>query len=363
VDHPLRTAVAAVVLARAAAGLRRREPLPVPAAVEARVSVLVPAADGAAGLAERLSGVAGAPGVAEVLVLDPAGSEAVAAAARDAGARLVAVQAPPPDRVAAPWALEQGLQAARGEVVVALGPAVVASPGLVGALVGELRRREAEGRRPVLLSAAGRRVVAGRGDRLVAPAFQAAGRPAGDPLPAGREPQPRRATVWGPLLCARARPLREAGGFALAAGHRTHGVALARALAGRGWLVAGCDAGDLATEAEPPADWRERARAVVPPDVTPGPGRALHATALAALRVWPWVRVLRGRADAADGALLVARGLLLAGQARGWGRVPGPDPLWCSWLLDGPVAVAVALAAAGRGRGQAPSAPGPPSAR
>jgi dolichol-phosphate mannosyltransferase len=159
----------------------------------------------------------------------------------------------------------------------------------------------------------------------------------------GSEPQPSRATANGQLVCARARPLREAGGFALAAGHMTDDVALARALAGRGWRVAGADAAALADVrpyAGARATWRGLARSVSGGDVT---GRGWIAADLLVLWVaqaLPWLRLATRHADRLDGLLLAGRAAVLARTARGYRAGGLRDPFWWSWVLDVPVVVA-----------------------
>src|SRR5215216_7281678 len=79
----------AVVLARLARGRSRRPPLAAARTVR-RVSVVIPARDEAARIGPCLAGLAGDPDVLEVVVVDDGSSDATAAVARAAGARVVA---------------------------------------------------------------------------------------------------------------------------------------------------------------------------------------------------------------------------------------------------------------------------------
>src|SRR5918995_6678824 len=130
----------AVVLARLARGRSRRPPLAA-ARAEARVSVVIPARDEAARIGPCLAGLAGDPDVFEVLVVDDGCTDATAAIARAAGARVV----PGARRdgwIGKPSALQQGLEAARGEIGVALDADTRPRPGLVGALARALEEAD-----------------------------------------------------------------------------------------------------------------------------------------------------------------------------------------------------------------------------
>ena len=129
----VQAAAAAVVLARLARGRDRLAPLA--AAAPARsVSVVVPARDEAERIGPCLEALREDPGVAEVIVVDDRSSDGTAAAARSCGARVVEGAELPQGWVGKPWALQQGLEAASGEVVVSLDADTRPRRGLVGAL-------------------------------------------------------------------------------------------------------------------------------------------------------------------------------------------------------------------------------------
>src|SRR4051794_33042089 len=112
----IRFLVAALVLARLARGRDLPPPLaPGAPPPQGTVSVVVPARDEAERIAGVLAPLRDEPGVTEVLVVDDESSDATAEVAASYGARVVR-GAPLPDGWAGKaWALEQGLQAARGE--------------------------------------------------------------------------------------------------------------------------------------------------------------------------------------------------------------------------------------------------------
>lgn len=98
-------------------------------------SVVIPARDEAETLATVLTGLAAqtAP-VAEVIVVDDRSQDTTAAVANARGARVLAGQALPAGWTGKSWALYQGVQAARAEVVVCLDADVDPSSHLIARL-------------------------------------------------------------------------------------------------------------------------------------------------------------------------------------------------------------------------------------
>ena len=133
----VQAAAAAVVVARLARGRRRRPPLAA-RRTGRRVSVVIPARDEERRLAACLAGLADDPDVLEVLVVDDRSRDRTADVARAHGARVVPGAELPPGWVGKPWALQQGLEAAAGDVVVSLDADTRPRPGLAGALAGAL---------------------------------------------------------------------------------------------------------------------------------------------------------------------------------------------------------------------------------
>src|SRR4051812_42695669 len=138
----LQALAAAVVLVRLGRGRRRRAPLapPPPGTGPAGgASVVLPARDGEPRLEGCLRPLLDDPEVGEVVVVDDRSRDTTADVARRLGARVVAGAELPPGWVGKPWALQQGLEAAGGDVVVSLDADTRPRPGLAGALAEALR--------------------------------------------------------------------------------------------------------------------------------------------------------------------------------------------------------------------------------
>jgi dolichol-phosphate mannosyltransferase len=107
---------------RAARGGRRLEvdavarPLP----QDLRISVIIPARNEAARLADCLTPLQHAPGVLEVVVVDDESTDDTALVAAQHGAQVVMGAPLPKGWVGKVWALQQGITAARGDMIVTL---------------------------------------------------------------------------------------------------------------------------------------------------------------------------------------------------------------------------------------------------
>ena len=331
----------AAVLARLARGRRRRPPLqPQGAPDGVTISVVVPARDEADRIGPCLDGLAGDPAVAEVLVVDDGSTDGTAAVARARGARVIRAPEPPPGWVGKPWALQQGLEAATGDVVVSLDADTRPRRGLAGALAAALAGAD-------LVSAGARFACDTAGERLLHPAMLATlVYRFGPPDAAGPPPPPARLLVNGQCTAVRRADLLAAGGYAHAAGHLTDDAAFARGLAARGRRVTFHDAGDLLEvdmHASAAEVWREWGRSLALPDVTaPGRQAADLATVWLTLGLPP-LRLLARRATRLDLALLVLRGLMTAGLARAYRR--RGTAYWLSPLADPAAAVRLTLSA------------------
>ena len=129
---------AGTVVLRLLPGARRPLPLqprPGPLPGAGTVAVIVPARDEEHRIGPLLAAVCADPQVHEVVVVDDESSDATAAVARGAGARVVTGRSLPAGWVGKPWALQQGLEAAASEWIVTLDADVVPRPGFVGALL------------------------------------------------------------------------------------------------------------------------------------------------------------------------------------------------------------------------------------
>jgi dolichol-phosphate mannosyltransferase len=320
---------AAIVLARLGRGRTRRPALAATGA-PVTVSVVIPARDEAARIGPCLDGVADA---LEVIVVDDGSTDGTADVARARGARVVEAGEPPPGWVGKPWALQRGLEAASGDVVVSLDADTRPRPGLVGALARALDDAD-------LVTAGARFVCDTAGERWLHPALLMTlvyryGPPDGV-APAAVS----RLVINGQCTAVRREALLNAGGYADAAGHMTDDAAFARALARRGWRVAFHDGGgliDVDMHESAGETWREWGRSIALPGVT-SPAWAAADVAVVWLTLGlPPLRVLARRARRLDWALLALRGAMLAAVAPSYARRGAP--FWLSPLAD-PLAAA-----------------------
>jgi dolichol-phosphate mannosyltransferase len=342
--HLLTAAQAAAtgaVLRRLARGRRRRPPLRARAApAGVSITVVVPARDEAQRIGPCLAGLAGDPAVTEVLVIDDGSTDGTGDVARAHGARVVQAPEPPRGWVGKPWALQQGLEAAAGDVVVSLDADTRPRPGLAGALAAALAGAD-------LVSAGARFACDTAGERLLHPAMLATlVYRFGPPDAAGPPPPPARLLVNGQCTAVRRADLLAAGGYAHAAGHLTDDAAFARGLAGRGRRVAFHDAGDLLEvdmHASAREVWREWGRSLALPDVTSPLRQASDVATVWLTLGLPPLKLLAGRATPLDLALLALRGMMTAGLAGAYRR-RGPA-YWASPLADPAAAVRLTLSA------------------
>ena len=327
-------AAAAAVLARLARGRDRLPPLA--AAAPARsVSVVVPARDEARRIGPCLAALRDDPGVAEVIVVDDRSSDATAEVARSLGARVVEGAELPEGWVGKPWALQQGLEAARGEVVVSLDADTRPSRGLAGALDAALAGAD-------WVTAGPRFVCDTAGERWLHPSMLAGLVYRFGPADVA---SPGRIVANGQCTAVVRERLLAAGGYRHAAGHMTDDAAQARGLAGEGWRVEFRDAGallevkmhDSAAEV-----WREWGRSLALPGVESRAWQAADVAVVWLTMALPVLRALRGRPRRLDLALLAVRCALLAG-LRGTYARRGPA-FWLSPLADPATAACLTLA-------------------
>lgn len=347
-----------VVLVRLSRGRRRHLPLRAPAVtVSAQVSVLVPARDEEGRIAPCLTALRDDPDVAEVIVVDDCSTDGTAALARSLGATVLAGREPQSGWVGKSWALQQGLEAAAGEIVVCLDADTHPRPGLVGALAAALDEAD-------FVSAGPRFDCRTPGERLLHPSLLSSlvyrfG--PGD----SRDHPPRiaRLVANGQCMAARREPLLAAGGFSHAAGHFTDDAALARALARLGWRVGFRDGAallDVRMHASAVEVWREWGRTIGFADVNSRPALAGDVALVWLTMSLPVIRLARRSVRPLDGLLLALRWLLLAG-LRGSYAQRGAA-YWLSPLSDPVTAVRLALSSLRqprrwRGRTYEPQAP------
>jgi dolichol-phosphate mannosyltransferase len=325
----------AVVLARLLRGRSRRPPLTAGAAPSRTISVVVPARDEAARVGPCLAGLLGDPDVLEVVVVDDCSSDGTAAVARSRGARVVEGAPVPAGWVGKPWALQQGLEAASGEVVVSLDADTRPRPGLMGALDAALADAD-------WVTCGPRFVCDTAGERWLHPSMLAGLVYRFGPSDV---PAPGRIVANGQCTAAERERLLAAGGYRHAAGHMTDDAAQARGLANAGWRVAFRDASallevkmhDSAAEV-----WREWGRSLALPGVEPRAWQAADVAVVWLAMGLPVLRALALRPRALDLALLAVRCALLAG-VRGTYARRGPA-FWLSPLADPATAACLTLA-------------------
>jgi len=318
-----------VVLVRLGRGRTRRPPL-APGAEwpPGAVSVVIPARDEAERIGPCLDGLLADPQVAEVVVVDDCSSDGTADVARTRGARVVPAGELPPGWVGKPWALQRGLEAARGEFVVSLDADTRPQPGLAAALAAALADAD-------FVSAGCRFVCDTPGERWLHPAMLATLVYRFGPPDALAGAAPARLIVNGQCTAARRRPLLDAGGYRHAAGHLTDDAAQARALARLGWKIAFHDGGGLISvdmHDSAAETWREWGRSLALPDVTPAAARAADLVLVWLTLGLPPLRLLASRAGRLDRGLLALRLLMAGALARSYAR-RGPA-YWLSPLAD-----------------------------
>ena len=324
-------AAAAVVVTRLARGREMRPPLQASALpAGTTVSVLIPARDEAARIGPCVTAALADPGVGEVIVVDDESADGTAAVAARAGARVIAGRPLPPGWVGKQWALQQGLEVASGEYVLTLDADARPRPGLAGALV-----TAAAGGPFDLVSAGPRFVCDSAAEQALHAAMLATLVYRFGPIGPARQPRPGRVVVNGQCLLARRAGLAAAGGFAPVRAHLTDDIALARALARRGWRIGFLDGRDLLDvdmHASVAEVWREWGRSLPMADVSSPAGQAGDLAVLGLATVLPLARLAAGRPTVLDAGLLVLRVSLLAPLGRCYAS-PGAG-LYLSPLAD-----------------------------
>jgi dolichol-phosphate mannosyltransferase len=333
------TAIAAAVVgARLARGRRRRPPLTAAHAPAAeRISVVVPARNEERRLPACLEALARDGDADEVIVVDDRSTDDTAAVAARAGARVVSGAPLPEGWGGKAWALEQGLAAARGEIVVFLDADTRPRPGLLGALAAALDGAD-------LVSAGPRFACDGALEQALHASMLATLVYRFGPTDVEDwQPSPARAVMNGQCVAARAAALRAAGGWARVAGSLVEDVALARALRADGWRLRFVDAADLLevrmydSAAE---TWRGWGRSLMVAETSDHAWVAADLAVLWLAMALPLPRLVLRRRPL-DALLVALRLALLAGLARSYR--PRGIGFWLSPLAD--VAVAARLTA------------------
>lgn len=336
----------AVVATRLAGAARPRPPVEAAAADGVPpISVVIPARDEELRLPPLLTALSRAPAVIEVVVVDDESSDATATIAAAAGATVLAGRPRPSGWAGKPWALQQGIEAARGEWVVMLDADTRPGPSLPAAVVA---RAVADGTE--LLTVAGRFDCPTPAATWLHASMLATLVYRFGPPGTRRRPVWRRAMANGQCMAARRSALLAAGGFGPVAGELVEDVALARSLARRGGAVDFLDASDLLTVRmyESFGDtWRGWGRSLALPNVEPRSRQVVDLAVLAVAMPGPWLRLLARRFDLVDAALVALRLGTLAGTRLAYAGGRAAWSFWASPLAD---ALAVGVLAAGMQR-------------
>lgn len=328
----------ALTLTRLARGRRRRPPLRAPETPPTgSVSAIVPARNEAQRIGPCLRGLLTDPVLDEVLVVDDGSSDATAAIATALGARVLAAGEPPAGWTGKPWALQRGLQTARGEIVVCVDADTRPRPGLAAALVAALQGSD-------LVSAGARFSCDTAAERWLHPALLATLVYRFGPPDTAQPPSPHRIVISGQCTAARRQQLLDAGGYRAASGYFSDDVALARALAQQGWTIAFHDGGELiSVDMHDSARdaWREWGRTIALQDVTSPAWLVADLAAIWLVLGLPLLRLAARRARRLDLELLTLRLLITAAMAPSYVR-RGPA-YWLSPMADPLAALRITL--------------------
>ena len=270
-------------------------------------------------------------------MVDDHSTDGTAAIALAAGARLVTAESLPAGWAGKCWALQQGVQAATTEWVVALDADTEPAVGLAAGLVARSMTDQWD-----LLTVSGRFRCATPALQVLHPSLLTTlvyrYGPPGSSRPVGNS----RAIANGQCMAFRRDAFISAHGFMPVADSLVEDVALARHWSALGRRVGFLDAGQLLTVAmhtDATDAWRGWGRSLPLGGVA---GRREQATGLTV--VWlaqalPLVRLVLGCADALDAVLLMARLGTLVGTRRAYEHPSAA--FWFSPLAD--VAVAARL--------------------
>jgi dolichol-phosphate mannosyltransferase len=276
----------------------------------------------------------------EVVVIDDESTDGTAELARSNGARVLAGRPLPDGWKGKAWALQQGLEEARGDWVVFLDADTRPQPGLARALVGAAAELD-------LLSAGPRFVCETAAERLLHPALLATLVMRFGPTDVeGWQPSPSRAIANGQCVAVRREQFAAAGGWGRVRHNLTEDAAIARSLRRDGWRVGFVDATELLEVRmyeSARETWTGWGRSLAMPDATDPLNQASDVAVVWLCQAAPLLRVALGRSGRLDRLLLAVRLALHAGFARSYR--PRGIAFWLAPLMDAVAALRLTLSA------------------
>jgi len=340
----IRAGAGAVAISRLAGAARAADPVSPCDPIDASISVVIPARDEADRIGPLLDRIVGAPGVAEVIVVDDQSADATAAIASGAGASVISGQPLPGGWAGKAWALQQGIEAAASEWVVTLDADARPDPRLPTAVVARAQHDDVG-----FLTVGGRFECPTPATRwLHASMLTTLVYRFGPP---GSATQPDRAMANGQCMTLHRERFLAAGGMSLVSGEVVEDIALARRLAADGWAVGFLDAADLLTVRmfESLGDaWTGWGRSLALPGVEPAHRQVFDLGVVLVAQALPLPRILLGCGDLLDVVLLANRFGTLVGTRTAYERADGA--YWLSPLADMGSVVAIARGITRRGR-------------
>lgn len=339
----VRVAAGVVAISRLAKAATAAPALASAGADDTSISVVVPARDEAERIGPLLDAIVGAPGVAEVIVVDDQSSDTTADIARSAGATVIN-GAPLPDGWAGKaWALQQGIEAAGSDWVVTLDADARPDPRLPASTVARAQDDALD-----FLTVGGRFECPTPGTRwLHASMLTTLVYRFGPP---GTVTKPDRTMANGQCMTLHRNQFLQAGGMSVVAGEVVEDIALARRLATDGWRVGFLDAADLLTVRmfESLGDtWTGWGRSLALPGAESRSQQVADLAVVLLAQALPLPRLLLGRGDVIDLVLLANRVGTLVGTRTAYDQADAA--YWLSPLADLGAATAIARGIARRG--------------
>jgi dolichol-phosphate mannosyltransferase len=269
------------------------------------VSVVIPARNEAERIGPCVSALSDMA-VDELIVVDDDSDDETALIAKRYGAIVISAGELPDGWVGKPWAMQRGLEAATGEIVIFLDADTIPQPGLIEAVAQSLNNADVVSFAPKFRTQGF--VETMLHTSMLATLVYRFG-------PPSRKAADDRLIANGQCIAVRRTWLEDEDGFALSATHMTDDVAFVRALRARGAEIAFVDGREFleVDMHESVGDvWNQWGRSLPMNDVSPPSHRAVDLAMLWILMVLPLVRIVIGKANALDWAVMAARTLLNA---------------------------------------------------